>query len=143
MNREETAEVLAIIKAGIPNAYLKLTDADAAAMVMLWTEMFGSAPKDLVMAAAKTYVWNDKTGKFPAPGALREEMGAIRDAIDFCARGFTLWEHMGDGADRFPPAVQTYIEREYREESRRVYGREFVGQIERITGGMQLEAGSA
>ena len=143
MTVEETAEVLAIIKAGIPNAYLKLTDADASAMVMLWAEMFANCDKELVMAAAKTYVFNDKTGRFPAPGALREEMENIRKTVSFCAYGYTLWEYMGEAANKYPPAVQQYMEREYRQRHKQLYGREFTGQIEKQMAHRQLEAGEA
>lgn len=131
MTVEETAEVLAIIRAGIPNAYLKLTDADAKAMVMLWAEMFADYQQDLVMAAAKTYIWNDKSGKFPTPGALREEMTTIQNIIQQCAYGMTLYEHMGKRADRFPPAARQYMETQYRAKHKQLFGREFVGQIER------------
>ena len=143
MTVEETAEILTIIKAGLPNAYLKLTEADARAMVMLWAEMFANSPKDLVMAAAKTYVWNDKTGRFPTPGALRDEMEKIERVINQCAYGSTLWEYMGTSANKFPPVVQQYMEREYRQKHLEIYGREFTGQIEKQMAYMrQLEAGT-
>lgn len=143
MTVEETAEVLTVIRAGIPNAYLKLTDADAKAMVMLWAEMFVEQPKDLVMAAAKTYIWNDKSGKFPAPGALREEMETIQNIIRQCSYGSTLYEYMGNAADRFPPAAKQYMETQYRAKHKQLFGKEFAGQIERQMEHMrQLSAGS-
>lgn len=100
MTKEETGQVLFILKAGLPNAYLKITEADANAMVALWYEMFQQYDGELVMAAAKTYIFNDTTGKFPGPGALRKEMDAIWKVIQQCAYGRTLMEYSAAAADR-------------------------------------------
>lgn len=132
MTVEETAEVLAVIKAGIPNAYLKLTDADTSAMVMLWAEMFSGYSKDMFMAAAKTYIWSDTSGRFPSPGAIREHMSEIEKQIETCGTyGYTLAE-CGIDKDKYPPAVTGFIEREYRKRYKQLTGRDFVGQIERM-----------
>ena len=40
MTELEALDVLMVLRAGLPNAYLKLTEADTAAMVSLWAEMW-------------------------------------------------------------------------------------------------------
>lgn len=109
MTEHETAKVLAVIRAGLPNAFLKLSDADAKAMIALWAEMFMNYPSELVLAAAKTYIWRDTTGRFPTIGIIRELMEDIGRTIAQCSYGRSLYEYCGAAADRYLAAVQAYI----------------------------------
>lgn len=109
MTEQDTMKVLAILRAGLPNAFLKLSDTDAKAMAALWAEMFRNYPAGLVMAAAKTYIWRDTSGRFPSPGAIRELMDGISDIINRCSYGYTIREYYHSAADRYPAAVQDYI----------------------------------
>lgn len=132
MTEVEALDVLMVLRAGLPNAYLKLTEADTAAMVALWAEMFRDYPVALVTAAAKTYIWNDKTGRFPSPGAIREEMSEIQRVVKQCAFGSTIQEYMGAASERFPAGVRDYIDQAYRQRHMELYGCQFTSQAEKF-----------
>lgn len=141
MTEKEAANLLVTIRAGLPNAFLKLSDADAAAMVALWAEMFREYPGDLVMAAAKTYIWNDTTGRFPSPGAIREHMEAIRRVTDQCAYGQTIREYIGAAADKYPAVVRDYIDHTARARYQERYGRLPPTEMERMARALQQVKG--
>ena len=107
MTEQETIAVLAVLRAGLPNAFLKITDADAAAMVALWAEMFSGYNGNLVMAAAKTYIWQDTTGRFPGPGNIRQTIEDLQEAIGNYA-DYTPYLV----GDKYPPKVLEYIKQE-------------------------------
>ena len=132
MTELEALDVLMVLRAGLPNAYLKLTEADTAAMVSLWAEMFAEYPGDLVAAAAKTYIWNEKSGRFPSPAAIRDEIDYIRRVVNQCAFGATLQEYMGEASKRFPAPVRAYIDGAARQRHQELYGRPFTSQAERL-----------
>lgn len=115
MTKTEMAKVLAIIRAGIPTAYLRLTQTDAEAMAELWAALFAECDADMVTAAATAYIWNDETGKFPPPGAIRKWIVDIEAMVENCSFGYTVREYAGPEADRFPPGVRDYIERKAKE----------------------------
>lgn len=132
MTELEALDILMVLRAGLPSAYLKLTEADTAAMVALWAEMFRDHPGDLVSAAAKTYIWNSKDGRFPAPGAIREEIEAIQRVVTQCAYGSTIQEYMGEASKRFPPPVRDYIDASASQRYTQLYGRPFTSQAQKI-----------
>lgn len=131
MTVEDMMDVLAVIRAGMPNAYLNMTEADAMAMANVWAEMFADYPADLVMAAAKTFLWNDTTGRFPSPGAIRSEMEKIMQVVKQCAYGYSISEYMGAAADRFPRPVRAYMESLYRKKHQELYGYQWTSQQEK------------
>lgn len=110
MNQAEAAKLLAIIRAGLPNAYLRLTPADAEAMTALWAALFADYDAELVTAAATAYIWNDDTGKFPPPGAIRKWIVDIEAVTKQCAYGYTVREYVGAASEKYPPGVRDYIE---------------------------------
>lgn len=132
MTELEALDVLMVLRAGLPSAYLKLTEADTAAMVALWAELFAEYPGPMVAAAAKTYIWNDQSGRFPAPGAIRTEIEDIQRVVIQCSFGSTVQEYMGASAQKFPPSVRAYIDGEARRKFQEIYGRPFVSQAEKI-----------
>lgn len=143
MTEKEIGDVLFILRAGLPGAYLNLTPADTAAMVALWHEMFRDSPAGLVAAAAKTYIWRSDNGRFPTPGILRREMEQIQRVVDQCAYGSTLQEYMGGAAaDKFPPAVRDFINAAAAEKYEQRTGRIFTSQAQKLEAHkMQLTAG--
>lgn len=111
MDKIAALDTLMVLRAGLPGAYLKLTEADTAAMVALWAELFADYPGDLVVAAAKTYIWQAKDGRFPGPGAIREMADTIQNiARDYSYWDTSLYEYMGESTKKFPPSVRRYIE---------------------------------
>ena len=142
MTEKEIGDVLFILRAGLPGAYLNLTPADTAAMVTLWHEMFRDSPAGLVAAAAKSYIWKNETGRFPTPGQIRREMEEIQRAVDQCAYGSTLQEYMGPAAEKFPPPVRDFINASAAEQYERRTGRIFAPQTQRLEAQIrQLAAG--
>ena len=132
MTEKEIGDVLFILRAGLPGAYLNLTPADTAAMVALWHEMFQDSPAGLVAAAAKSYIWKNETGRFPTPGQIRREMEEIQRTVDQCAYGSTLQEYMGPAAEKFPPPVRDFINAAAAERYERRTGRIFAPQTQRL-----------
>lgn len=106
MTPVDAFDVLMYLRAALPNAFLKLTEADTDAMVALWAEMFCEYPIGDVMAAAKTYVWQDTTGRFPVPGNIRQILESVQEAIDHYAYGT---EYLAGDSKKFPPYVRAYI----------------------------------
>ena len=132
MTELEALDVLMVLRAGLPSAYLKLTEADTAAMVALWAEMFTEYPGDLVAAAAKTYIWNTKDGRFPSPSAIREEIEKIQRVIAQCAYGSTIQEYMGEASKRFPAPVRAYIDSAASQKHLELYGTQFTSQQQKM-----------
>ena len=128
MTREETIAVLAQLRAGCPQSYLKLTEEDANGMVALWQELFAETPAALVSAAIKTYLWNSTNSYFPSIGAIREQVEEIEHICDRCSYGFTLHELMGDETNKYPKTVQETIEKVYKHRYKERYGLPFCSQ---------------
>lgn len=106
MTHADAFDVLMYLRAALPNAFLKLTEADTDAMVALWAEMFCEYPVGDVMAAAKTYVWQDTTGRFPVPGNIRQILEGVQEAVEHYAYGT---EYLAGDGKKYPPYVRSYI----------------------------------
>lgn len=131
MTTDDTIRVLAILRAGMPGAFLRLSDEDARMMVTVWAELFAQESAELVIAAAKQFMWAEKSGRFPSPGAIREQLDELRNVVDSCAQGMTLYEFMGEDAQRrFAPPVLAYIESAYRKRYEALNGKPFVSRME-------------
>ena len=74
MTRDDTLDLLSILKAAYPNFYRDMTRKDADQVVSLWSEMFKDEPVEVVALAVKAHIATDKKG-FPP------HIGAIKDAI--------------------------------------------------------------
>ena len=74
MTRDETIDLLSILKAAYPNFYKDMTRKDADHVISLWFEMFKDEPATLVGIAVKRHIATDTKG-FPP------HIGAIKDAI--------------------------------------------------------------
>lgn len=79
MTREETAEMLAILKAAYPHSFQNITRADGMAMLNLWTRMFEADSKNEVSAAIDALISNRTVGYSPTPGEVKEQMRKLRD----------------------------------------------------------------
>ena len=74
MTREDTLDLLSVLKAAYPNFYRDMTRKDAEHVIALWSDMFKDEPAELVALAVKAHIATDKKG-FPP------HIGAIKDAI--------------------------------------------------------------
>ena len=54
MNREETKEILKVLRVGYPNFYKGLTKREADEIIDLWSTMFASEPLKIVIEAVKS-----------------------------------------------------------------------------------------
>ena len=75
MTREETAELLAVIKVAYPQQLGKLSDFEANAMVNLWADEFASVPKEVMHLATKSIV--KKLKFFPSVADMCEELNEL------------------------------------------------------------------
>ncbi len=81
MTREETIELLAVIKVAYPQQLGKMSDVEVNAMVGLWADEFRTVPKQVMEIAAKDCI--HKNDFFPSIKNLRDalsEMYKIADA---------------------------------------------------------------
>lgn len=74
MTRDETIDLLSVLKAAYPNFYRDMTRKDADHVISLWAEMFKDEPAQVVVLAVKRHIAADTKG-FPP------HIGAIKDAI--------------------------------------------------------------
>lgn len=74
MTRDETIDLLSVLKAAYPNFYRGMTVKDADHVIDLWFDMFQDEPAGLVGIAVKRHIATDTKG-FPP------HIGAIKDAI--------------------------------------------------------------
>lgn len=74
MTRQETAQILAILKTAYPTYYRGFKDAELVAIVNLWTEMFAEDDVRLVGAAVKAVIASDTNGFPPNIGTIKERM---------------------------------------------------------------------
>lgn len=74
MTRDETIDLLSVLKAAYPNFYRDMTRKDADNVIDLWFDMFKDEPAGLVALAIKRHIATDTKG-FPP------HIGAINDAI--------------------------------------------------------------
>ena len=74
MTRDETIDLLSVLKAAYPNFYRDMTRKDADHVISLWADMFEDEPVEVVALAVKAHIAADTKG-FPP------HIGAIKDAI--------------------------------------------------------------
>ena len=74
MTRDDTIDLLAVLKAAYPNFYRGMTAKEANGVVDLWHEMFKDQPVQIVGMAVKALIATDTKG-FPP------HIGAVKDAI--------------------------------------------------------------
>lgn len=86
MTLEETAEMMAILRAAYPRFYVNMSQADAMAAVKLWHGFFSDDDKDAVNDAIKAFIANDVKGFPPVIGQIREKLDLMNQAV----RGFEL-----------------------------------------------------
>ena len=78
MTRDDTLDLLSILKAAYPNFYRDMTRKDADHVVSLWTEMFKDEPAELVALAVKAHIATDKKGFPPHIGAIKDSIVKIQ-----------------------------------------------------------------
>lgn len=78
MNRIETIEIMAVLKAAYPRYYAGMGRKDAEGIIALWECMFADEPAQLVAAAVKSLIATDAKGFPPHIGAVKAAIARLR-----------------------------------------------------------------
>lgn len=78
MTREETLQVLSILKAAYPHSYRNMTKLDAEAVVNLWHRQFENEDAGAVGAAVDALIATRKEGYSPTIGEVKEQLHRVR-----------------------------------------------------------------
>lgn len=118
MERAETIEILAVLKAAYPHSFKGLTIKDAESMIKLWTNMFQSEPYEAVNAAVSALIATRTTGYSPTVGEVKEQMQRFKESTELseqaawamvskaCTNG--LYGYQKEFA-KLPPEVQRAV----------------------------------
>lgn len=79
MTREDTLDLLSVLKAAYPNFYRDMTRKDADHVVALWFEMFMDEPTELVALAVKRHIATDTKGFPPTIGVIKDAIVKIKN----------------------------------------------------------------
>ena len=74
MTREETIQILAILKAAYPNSYKNMTKDEASGTVMIWSVQCANIPANIVLLAINKWISSN-----PFPPAISELKKKIAD----------------------------------------------------------------
>ena len=78
MTKREIAEMLTVIQANYPDTAKGQSDAAFKSKVTLWYEFFQNYPKELVHAAAMSFIANDTKGFMPNIGQINDYIQKLR-----------------------------------------------------------------
>ena len=84
MTKREVAELMTILQANYPDSFRGLSDAAFGARVSLWHDFFGDHPKEIVYAAAKSFMATDTKGFMPNVGQINDHIRGVI-ALRSCA----------------------------------------------------------
>lgn len=92
MNKKESAQILAILKASYPNFYKNLTAEDAQGTISVWSMQFADMPAEIVLMALNKVI---STSQFPPTIAeVKKKITAIHwEAYDYISVYPTEDEH--------------------------------------------------
>lgn len=80
MNKKETVQIMAVLKAAYPQ-YYKDTE-EIAAAVSLWQSMFEDEQYELVSAGVKAFIASDTKGFPPCIGQVKEQIARLTRPVD-------------------------------------------------------------
>ena len=118
MTREDTLDLLSVLKAAYPNFYRDMTRKDADHVVALWFEMFMDEPTELVALAVKRHIATDTKGFPPTIGVIKDAIVKIKNPDEMTeleAWGLVkkaLRSYSYDAKEQFdklPPVVQRLV----------------------------------
>ena len=79
MNKQETAQIMAILKAAYPAYYAKISKEEAIVAVNLWADLFAAEDALLVAAAVKVLIASKVDSYPPSIGAVKEKILQLTD----------------------------------------------------------------
>lgn len=118
MTRDDTIDLLTILKAAYPNFYRDMTRKDADHVISLWSEMFKDDPVELVALAVKRHIATDTKGFPPHIGAIKDAIVKIQQPQDMteieawnivrkAIRSYS-WDAK-EQFDKLPPVLQRLV----------------------------------
>lgn len=118
MTRDDTIDLLAVLKAAYPNFYRGMTAKEANGVVDLWWEMFKDQPAPVVGMAVKALIATDTKGFPPHIGAVKEAIGKLMQPnemtpqeawalVNAATRRSTYYAQ--EEFDKLPPVVQRIV----------------------------------
>ena len=118
MTRDDTLDLLSVLKAAYPNFYRDMTRKDADHVIDLWSEMFKDEPAELVALAVKAHIATDKKGFPPHIGAIKDSIVKIKkpnEMTELEAWGLVQkalrngYYGAQEEFDKLPPVVQRLV----------------------------------
>lgn len=118
MTRNETLQILGILKIAYPAFYKNITKEEAEKIVELWHSMFESDDVLLVINAVKAFIATDDKGYPPVIGVIKKK---IRDILQPATMTeLEAWEYIKKAVsnslynsknefDRLPPTIQKIV----------------------------------
>lgn len=119
MTKEETAKIMAVLKAAYPDYYRGMTKDDAMNIVNLWHVMFQEEDFKMVQAAVQHYIATDaKQFRPPHIGAIKESLYKMQSADQMSE--MEAWGHVSKAIrnslynskeefEKLPPVVQKVV----------------------------------
>ena len=121
MTKEETIQILSILKKAYPFFYKDVTREEGKEISDLWYEMFKDDDVILVIQAVKLFIKSDSKGFPPVIGVIKAKMEEIIEASrPKSISEFEAWQMVKDAArnslynskkefDKLPPIIQRVI----------------------------------
>lgn len=120
MDRNETMQVLTVLKAAYPHSFKGLSKRDANAMIALWQTMFANEPYEQVGAAVAALISTRKDGFTPTIGEVKERLAFAREQVSGALSEQAAWAMVEKACrnglygyqkefDKLPPEVQRVI----------------------------------
>lgn len=91
MNRIETIEIMAVLKAAYPRYYDGISRKDAESIISLWESMFLEEPVQIVAAAVKSLIATDTKGFPPHIGVVKAAIAKLRMPIELQIGELEAW----------------------------------------------------
>lgn len=82
MTKREVAELITILQANYPDTFKGLPEEAVGARVVLWYDFFREYPKEIVYAAAKSFMATDTKGFMPNVGQINEHIHRMKKTED-------------------------------------------------------------
>lgn len=82
MTKREVAELITILQANYPDTFKGLPEEAVGARVVLWYDFFREYPKEIVYAAAKSFMATDTKGFMPNVGQINDHINRMKRSED-------------------------------------------------------------
>ena len=118
MNREETKEILSILRINYPNSFTRLSNEETYKYLDLWAEAFKDEPVQLVAGAVKSIIYGDTREFAPNIGQVKAKIYSLTHEADMTE--IEAWQlvknalrnsgyHAADEFENLPAVVQRLV----------------------------------